>query len=153
MTNMMTHLYHKISMYQFNYKQYYNREKDKVYHFIPIAFWLTVPFFLLPLLAQVRKIALKLCEFQSGHALLQGKRFLSFFAIRLSFEKIGWIGLQSWDNGGHPVCLINLLPNFSFKKCWKILTWCDDALSWIKIQVLIFLIRLTSERSSSSKYF
>ena len=47
--------------------------------------------------------------------------FLSFFSIRLSFQKVGWIGLQSGGDGGHSLCLINLLPNFSFEKSWTIL--------------------------------
>ena len=47
--------------------------------------------------------------------------FLSFFSIRLSFQKVGWIGLQSGGDGGHSLRLINLLPNFSFEKSWTIL--------------------------------
>ena len=54
----------------------------------------------------------------------------------------------------HSVCLINLLPNFSFIKSWTILTrQRDRTLAWIKIQVFLFITRLTSGRRSFSKWF
>ena len=53
-----------------------------------------------------------------------------------------------------PLCVLNKpFPNFFFKKSWTILAQCDGALSWIKMQVLLFIIRLTSGRSSFSKCF
>ena len=57
-----------------------------------------------------------------------------------------------WEWWGHSVRLINVLPIFSLNKSWTILAQHDSALSWIKIQVFLFIIRLISG-SSFSKCF
>ena len=156
---------YKVKVHQLKSYQKLKSISFSEYHFN----WLS--FFFLLLLAEVW-IVLKFCEFQSGYTLLHVKLFLPLFpppfSICLTFWKFGWIGLHIlfiyfvpdvvvkritiWEWWGHSVRLINVLPIFSLNKSWTILAQHDSALSWIKIQVFLFIIRLISG-SSFSKCF
>ena len=66
--------------------------------------------------------------------------FLFYFVPWVVVKRItiwGWLG---WGD-------------FPFKKSWTILAQRDGALSWIEVQMLIFIIRLTLGRSTFSKCF
>ena len=83
-------------------------------------------------------------DFQSDHALFQAKHFWSFFSIRLSFQKVDWIGLHTififlivkriaicgwWG----PFCVLNKpFAQFFFKKSWTMLAQSDGEIGATK---------------------